>query len=724
MRRSPGFRAPFLCLGLAIAACLLPGVFAPPVVAPPLLAPPVLAPPVLAPPFLAPPFLAPSVLAPPTATAEESPLWSIAWISDTQTASCEWIAALCEKVKADRPSMVLHTGDVRFEWANQCAWKDVLNLLRISSPPIELHLAPGNHDLTNHVLKSHLRRAATRGVYLLDTGAKAQGRGYYHDRVTIDISGPEWPVWNPEVAVHPAWQPDSPQAPYRYVFQRGGIRFIVCDCDYSDEQRDWVRDIIAREDGSSVTIILQHKHEVDPLAKYVEGLEGKHNVRLVLSGDHHNYCHEERHGVTFITSAGMAEGAFKDSDAFTLWVYGDRLRLDRYLLPKGQPVTAIEGPTTVWECEGRFSEYRRTPPSAAAASSPRPAPDASAAAAPAPTPTPAPNLLYNGSFDNHIWYERYRGWSPSGWYQWFTCGGHAPEHAVGKDVPHSGKEYVRIHMWAHAWQGGVLQNVREVDPCRWYRLTAYGWFARTAEDPEPKARIGLDPLGKLREQFGVDVTRHPAPAYNECVGDDPRTPDADWPDIPESTVWSAYHDHAEWGPFEVAAEARSDVITAILYCEPRQRPAHEPIYEMNWDTVALREVPWPTRRLVPEKAELPVERRIANAVLTVQRELRTAQLTWDTPVPCGASQVLYRFLDSEAVNHLPDGGSPETVRTDGFPFETPVAYERAERTHWMEIELAAIPDAAEELQAVALSRAVIDEECRTLCSPPVRFKLR
>jgi hypothetical protein len=145
---------------------------------------------------------------------------------------------------------------------------------------------------------------------------------------------------------------------------------------------------------------------------------------------------------------------------------------------------------------------------------------------------------------------------------------------------------------------------------------------------------------------------------------------------------------------------------------------------MNWDTVALREVPWPTRRLVPANADLPVEARIKSMLLTVQRELGTAQLTWDTPVPCGASQVLYRFLDSEAVNHLPDGGSPKTIREAEFPFETPIVYERSEKFHGMEIGPLTIPDEAEELQVVALSRALIDGECRTLCSPLARFKLR
>ena len=156
---------------------------------------------------------------------------------------------------------------------------------------------------------------------LLDTGEKAEGQGYYHNRVAVDATGLLWPAWNPEVVDHPAWQPEAnkkprhwqhPEIPYRYVFKRGGIRFIVCDCFYTDEQRDWIRDLIVRPNDSSASILLQHKHEVDALAKYFEGLEGRHNVRLALSGDHHNYGLEKRHGVTFVTGAGMARGAAGD----------------------------------------------------------------------------------------------------------------------------------------------------------------------------------------------------------------------------------------------------------------------------------------------------------------------------------------------------------------------------------------------------------------------------
>ena len=651
--------------------------------------------------------------------AADEPLWTIAWITDTQTPDCGRIAALIDKVKADRPSIVLHTGDTRFEWVNECAWKDVMTLLRSRSPAIEFHLAPGNHDLTNGILKAHLRRAATQGVYIADTGQTAPGRGYYHDRVTVDASGPEWPIWNPEVAVHPAWQAEadalpkdgrSRDLPYRYVFQRGGIRFIVCDCYYSDAQRDWIRKLIVEPDGSSATIILQHKHEVDQLARYVEGLEGRHNVRLVLSGDHHNYCFEQRHGVTFVTSAGMAEGRSRDSDAMTLRVYKDRLCLDRYVLPKDREPNAIEGPLKIWECAGTFSEYRRpewpTPPGRV-----------SPASRPAVRPQPlGPDLIFNGTFDNGIWYERFRGWSPSGWYQWFTCGGHAPEHAVGKDIPHSGKEYVRIHMWAHAWRGGILQNVRGVEPCHWYRLTAYGWFARTADDPQPRERIGIDPCGRLRNQFGVNVTSHPAPPYNECVGDDPRTPQPDWPDIPETTVWSEEHEYYRWGRFEVAAEARSDVITAILYCEPRQRPADKPIYEMNWDTVSMHEIPWPTRRLADEQAVLDVDSGFEHVIVTVQRHLNAVEVTWKTRLPAGASQVLYRLLDSEAVNRQGDR-RPARVRISDFPFETPVVYERSAHWHHVSIGDLVVPDAAEKLELVLLSRVLVGDECRTVCSP-------
>lgn len=650
--------------------------------------------------------------------SDEQPLWSAAWITDTQTPECGWITSLCQRLTADRPSMVIHTGDTRFEWVNQCAWKDIMTLMNSGNPPLELHVAPGNHDLTNHVLKAHLRRAASRGIYRVDTGQLASDMGYYHNRVTADAQGDLWPAWNPEVVAHPAWQPDAEEKQYRYVFKRGGIRFILCDCYYSDEQRDWVRNLITQPDDSSVTIILQHKHEVDALAKYVEGLEGKHNVKLVLSGDHHIYCYEERHGVTFITSAGVANGHYRDADAMTLKVYPDRLQLDRYLIPEGAAPDAISGPETIWTCAGEFKPYERPtfPPI------PSPPSDSDSES----STTLSENLIYNGHFDNGIWYERYRGWSPAGWYQWFTCGDDAPEHTVGNDKPHSGKEYVRIHMWAHAWRGGILQNVHNVKPGHWYRLTAYGWFAKTADDPQPHARVGLDPAGGLREQFGVDVTKHPAPPYNECVGDDPRTPDPDWPDLPESTVWSPFLDHLnDWGRFEVTAEATSDVASVVLYCDPVQRGADKPIYEMNWDSVSLHEIPWPTRRIADSGEVLPIDNSMSHIVVNVLPEQRSAQVTWRTKLPAGASQVLYRFLDSEAVSHQPaEQKEPKQIAVDTFPFESPVVYEDGVTSHWIEIQDLGIPEAAIEMQAVILSRVTIDGAGRTLCSPMERITLK
>ena len=90
----------------------------------------------------------------------------------------------------------------------------------------------------------------------------------------------------------------------------------------------------------------------------------------------------------------------------------------------------------------------------------------------------------------------------------------------------------------------------------------------------------------------------------------------------------------------------------------------------------------------------------------------------------GAAQVLYRFLDSDAVTNQPkDEKEPIQVCTDGFPFQTPVIYERSATSHRVEIESLTIPESAVELQAVALSRVVIDGECKTLCSPLGRAKL-
>jgi hypothetical protein len=671
------------------------------------------------------------------------PLWNGAWLTDTQTPACEWIDALAAAVQANRPAIVLHTGDTRFEWANRCAWDAVMRMFRSENPPHEFHLAPGNHDLRNGVLKVHLRRAATLGRYRLDTGRKLAGRGYYHNRVTEEAFGPLWPRWNPCVVSHPAWQvtanerPEDwrvPVIPYRYVFTRGGIRFIVCDCFPTEDQVQWVRELITKPDQASVTVLIQHKHEVDALAEYFDGIEGRHTVKLVLTGDHHNYQREERHGVTFITGAGLAKGPEGENDAMTLWVYRDRLRLDRYVLPPGGTLPAVRGPTAIWSAEGTFAAY--DPPALPAE------PDTIRGAEPAEDEKPAvssagehartigPNLLFNGDFDNHVWYERYRGWSPSGWYQWFTRGGHAPEHAVGRPPSpphpaHSGREYVRIHMWAHAWRGGILQNVAGVEPCHWYRLTAFGFF-QPAGAPAPRERIGINPRGTLAAQFSVDVTKHPAPKYDEGVGDDPTTPVFEGFDIAEGTVWSPYRDYTRWGKFEVAAEACAATITAVLYCAPEQRPAEKPIYEMNWDSASLVEIPWPTPRLAPEAAVFAPDPRLRDIRVTLQPSFRTVQVTWGSTVPAGAAQVCYRFMDSEAVTHTKLGAAeaPSPIAVADFPFMSPVMYERAARRHWITIEDVTVPETAVELQVIALSRVCIQGTCTTLCSTVVRRQVR
>ena len=189
------------------------------------------------------------------ARADQS-LWNAVWITDTQTPDCGRIAALVDRLKAEKPTLIIHTGDARFEWVNQCAWKEVMSLMLAQDPPIELHLAPGNHDLNSGLLKEHLRRAASRGVYLVDTGQQAEGKGYYHNRVTADASGPEWPIWNPEVAVHSAWQPEAntrpehhmhPDPPYRYVFKRGGIVFTLDPVKITPGAPVGIRDDFFRE---------------------------------------------------------------------------------------------------------------------------------------------------------------------------------------------------------------------------------------------------------------------------------------------------------------------------------------------------------------------------------------------------------------------------------------------------------------------------------------------
>ena len=67
--------------------------------------------------------------------------------------------------------------------------------------------------------------------------------------------------------------------------------------------------------------------------------------------------------MTFITGAGIAKGPGGENDAMTLWVFKDRLRLDRYVIPKEASLPRVQGPYTIWTTKGRFSGYveHRTP---------------------------------------------------------------------------------------------------------------------------------------------------------------------------------------------------------------------------------------------------------------------------------------------------------------------------------------------------------------------------
>jgi len=294
------------------------------------------------------------------APAEDKPLWNLAWITDTECywmGHSEYMAPLLEKVRANKPKMVIHTGDTSFEWANHGSWREIIDLLRIETPPIEFHLAPGNHDDEQTTpVKPWLGRAATQGIYPLDTGEIVPEQGYYKDHRTQEVAGPEWPIWNPEVAANPHWQPNG-GFPGHYVFKRGGIRFIVLDFYSRPEWQEWLEKIICQPDDSSVSIILQHKtREHYP----GDDLKCLHNVKLVLSGHLQGYKRADNRSVSFIRGAGIANGPDGENDAFTLWVYKDHLRLDRYFVPPGgRTMPPVEGPVTVWTCKGNFSEYVR-----------------------------------------------------------------------------------------------------------------------------------------------------------------------------------------------------------------------------------------------------------------------------------------------------------------------------------------------------------------------------
>ena len=312
------------------------------------------------------------------------PLWKAAIITDTHTSNLDWINAFVGKLTEGKPRILIHTGDTNFNRPGKITMKAVADFARGEPDGLEFHLAPGNHDMRGGALKSGLRRAATQGILRAYSDGEFQAKDYFKVRTAGYVPGPVFGAWNPEILTHRGWQLDTRgrgislggitdpfhiltarffnldgiDRPCRYVFKRGGIRFIVCDWAYSKEQREWLQGIITQDDGSSASIVLHHAHYMSKLKRYFEGLEGRHNVKLVLSGHDHHYHHEKRGGITYITGAGIASKR-GECDAMMLSVHRDYLRLDRYVIPKRSSEPTVLGPEPIWTCKGKFRDCRK-----------------------------------------------------------------------------------------------------------------------------------------------------------------------------------------------------------------------------------------------------------------------------------------------------------------------------------------------------------------------------
>jgi len=297
-------------------------------------------------------------------------LWKAAIITDTQTPDQAKIIALIERLKQVDPDIVIHTGDTNFDKSHGFTAWAVADLLRTESGRREFHLAPGNHDMRRAELKPSLRLAATVNGFSLETYPLLEPASYLQIQPAQYASGSELPLWDPELANNPARQTGAiarfadhkgSSKFHGYVFKRGGIRFIVCDWEYSRKQRQWLRDVITRPDDSSLSIVLHHAHNVGKLSSYFEGLEGRHNVKLVLSGHDHRHHYRMRDGIAYITAAGIARSG-RDCDAMVLKVFSDHVRLDRYVIPKQAPIPTVLEPRPIWTRKGSFSEYQRPAP--------------------------------------------------------------------------------------------------------------------------------------------------------------------------------------------------------------------------------------------------------------------------------------------------------------------------------------------------------------------------
>ncbi|MBN2101168.1 metallophosphoesterase [Candidatus Dojkabacteria bacterium] len=292
--------------------------------------------------------------------------WNFVVIGDTQAAK-EYIYydTYFSKIFEANPEILFHVGDFDWSLPTENPLKGILSVqyrrFDDSDPdndyPVEIHVAPGNHDDgCGSTLYPHYINGICYGKHTTDAAGKCE-----------HLSWSNHLPFNTEVQNVQGYC-DFDSQDHQYVFERGGIRFIMLErpfIDGAEAKRAWFEEQVCKKNSASISIAFLHENDFHNLKLLLDGLPcgTNHNLKAVFMGHGHNFEYEEYKGVHMLEVSGMVYCSRREEgtecegcdgcDFINVMVNSDKISVVRTQYDLG----SIDYEKEIFSVTGSFSEY-------------------------------------------------------------------------------------------------------------------------------------------------------------------------------------------------------------------------------------------------------------------------------------------------------------------------------------------------------------------------------
>ncbi|MBD3329710.1 hypothetical protein GF357_04420 [Candidatus Dojkabacteria bacterium] len=325
--------------------------------------------------------------------------WNFVIFSDTQTPDTTVFDTLFQDMTQYDPKLAIHVGDLGWgDNGNSVIWgdfrypplKNFLDLQYKNYPnqtnfatPVEIHLAPGNHDIRDlntdyRMREEYITDLCLDGHYYW--GETNENPSDHHEESTASLDpnlAGGFIAFNGDINSDPAYC-ESEATNRKYSIERGNIQFLLLDWTFSESiddgisapHIDWIKNKVCNQpDPDVITLVFVHRNatsenkDADDITGFSDltflsnQLDCDHNVKAMFSGHSHVFNYLVNDGIHLVKGSGMAVGIHSDdySDYFVGEVEDDKLTISRIKLADNStdPFSAEK----LFSIPGNFDNY-------------------------------------------------------------------------------------------------------------------------------------------------------------------------------------------------------------------------------------------------------------------------------------------------------------------------------------------------------------------------------